>query len=136
MGLEAAVEATAAFLNKAAKPVIVGGSKLRVAKACDALVKLTDACGYPLAVMPSAKGIVPEHHRHFIGTLGSYAYISVGLIFNDYSSVGYSLVLKTEKAITVQPDRWYVSATLSYAQSMPDKRAIACIGDGSFQVST
>ena len=29
---------------------------------------------------------------------------------------------------------WSVGATLGYAQSVPDKRVIACIGDGSFQV--
>ncbi|CAI9779206.1 unnamed protein product [Fraxinus pennsylvanica] len=68
MGLEAAVEAAAALLNKAVKPVMVGGPKLRVAKACNSFVELADACGYALAVMPSAKGLVPEHHPHFIGT--------------------------------------------------------------------
>lgn len=31
---------------------------------------------------------------------------------------------------------WSVGATLGYAQSVPSKRVIACIGDGSFQVST
>lgn len=30
---------------------------------------------------------------------------------------------------------WSVGATLGYAQSVPDKRVIACIGDGSFQVN-
>jgi pyruvate decarboxylase len=29
---------------------------------------------------------------------------------------------------------WSVGATLGYAQSVPEKRVIACIGDGSFQV--
>lgn len=119
MGLEAAVEATAEFLNKAVKPVMVGGPKLRVAKASDAFVELADACGYALAVMPSAKGLVPEHHPHFIGTYwgavstafcaeiveSADAYLFAGPIFNDYSSVGYSLLLKKDKAIIVQPDR-------------------------------
>lgn len=119
MGLEAAVEATAAFLNKAVKPVMVGGPKLRVAKACKAFVELADACGYPVAVMPSAKGLVPETHPRFIGTYwgavstafcaeiveSADAYIFAGPIFNDYSSVGYSLLLKKEKAIIIQPDR-------------------------------
>jgi pyruvate decarboxylase len=123
MGLEAAVEATAAFLNKAVKPVMVSGPKLRVAKACEAFVELADACGYPLAVMPSAKGLVPENHPHFIGTYwgavstafcaeiveSADAYLFVGPIFNDYSSVGYSLLLKKEKAIIVQPDRVIVA---------------------------
>lgn len=30
---------------------------------------------------------------------------------------------------------WSVGATLGYAQAAPEKRVIACIGDGSFQVS-
>ncbi|XP_042491657.1 pyruvate decarboxylase 2 [Macadamia integrifolia] len=119
MGLEAAVEATAAFLNKAVKPVLVGGPKLRVANACEAFMELANACGYPVAAMPSAKGMVPEHYPKFIGTYwgavstafcaeiveSADAYIFAGPIFNDYSSVGYSLLLKREKAIIVQPDR-------------------------------
>ncbi|KAK6935708.1 Thiamine pyrophosphate enzyme, C-terminal TPP-binding [Dillenia turbinata] len=254
LGLEAAVEATVAFLDKAVKPVMVGGPKLRVSKAREAFIKLADACGYPIAVMPSAKGLVPEHHPHFIGTYwgavstpfcaeiveSADAYLFAGPIFNDYSSVGYSLLLKKEKAIIIQPDRvvvangpafgcvlmkdfleelakklkrnttafenyrriyvpegtplkcgpreplrvnvlfqhiqkmlshdtaviaetgdswfncqklklpegcgyefqmqygsigWSVGATLGYAQAVPDKRVIACIGDGSFQVT-
>ncbi|XP_004293926.1 PREDICTED: pyruvate decarboxylase 1 [Fragaria vesca subsp. vesca] len=119
LGLEAAVEATAAFLNKAVKPVLVGGPKLRVAKAQKAFVELADASGYPLAVMPSGKGMVPEHHPHFIGTYwgavstsfcgeiveSADAYVFAGPIFNDYSSVGYSLLIKKEKAIIVEPNR-------------------------------
>ncbi|EEF39845.1 pyruvate decarboxylase 1 [Ricinus communis] len=119
LGLEAAVEATAEFLNKAVKPVIVGGPKLRAVKAQKAFLELADASGYPVAVMPSGKGLVPEHHPHFIGTYwgavstsfcgeiveSADAYIFVGPIFNDYSSVGYSLLIKKEKLITVQPNR-------------------------------
>ncbi|KAL1194074.1 Pyruvate decarboxylase 4 [Cardamine amara subsp. amara] len=119
MGLEAAVEATLEFLNKAVKPVMVGGVKLRVSKATDAFVEFADASGYAMAVMPSAKGLVPEHHPHFIGTYwgaistpfcseiveSADAYIFAGPIFNDFSSVGYSLLLKREKAIIVHPDR-------------------------------
>ena len=29
---------------------------------------------------------------------------------------------------------WSVGATLGYAQAVPNKRVISCIGDGSFQV--
>lgn len=101
------------------KPVIVGGPKLRVAKAQQAFVDLADACGYPIAIMPSSKGLVPEHHPHFIGTYwgavsssfcgeiveSADAYVFVGPIFNDYSSVGYSLLIKKEKTIIVQPNR-------------------------------
>lgn len=119
LGLEAAVEATADFLNRAVKPVIVGGPKLRVAKAQQALVALADASGYPIAVMPAGKGLVPEQHPHFIGTYwgavsttfcgeiveSADAYVFAGPIFNDYSSVGYSLLIKKEKAVIVEPNR-------------------------------
>ncbi|KAL0398501.1 UNVERIFIED_CONTAM: Pyruvate decarboxylase 1 [Sesamum radiatum] len=119
LGLEAAVEAAAEFLNKAVKPVIIGGPKLRVSRAQRAFVDLADASGYPIAVMPSGKGLVPEHHPHFIGTYwgavstsfcgeiveSADAYMFVGPIFNDYSSVGYSLLIKKEKSIVVQPNR-------------------------------
>ncbi|XP_031498140.1 pyruvate decarboxylase 2-like [Nymphaea colorata] len=122
-GLEAAVEAAADFLNKSVKPVMVGGPKLRVSKAGDAFVELANSCGYAVAVMPSAKGLVPEVLPHFIGTYwgavstafcaeiveSADAYIFAGPIFNDYSSVGYSLLLKKEKAIIVPPDRVVVA---------------------------
>ncbi|CAI9301029.1 unnamed protein product [Lactuca saligna] len=253
-GLEQAVKAAAEFLDNAVKPVLVGGPKLRVAKAQQAFVEFADASGYALALMPSGKGMVPETHEHFMGTYwgavstsfcaeiveSADAYLFAGPIFNDYSSVGYSLLLKKEKAVIVQPDRvvvgngpafgcvlmkefleelskvitkntaafdnyqrihvpdgepvpgeptdplrvnilfqhiqkmltsdtavlaetgdswfncqklklpdgcgyefqmqygsigWSVGALLGYAQSIPDKRVIACIGDGSFQVT-
>jgi pyruvate decarboxylase len=119
MGLEAAVEATVHFLNKAVKPVLVAGPKLRVAKAAKAFGDLVDSSGYAYAIMPSAKGLVPETHPHFIGTYwgavstafcaeiveSADAYLFAGPIFNDYSSVGYSFLLKKDKAIIVQPDR-------------------------------
>lgn len=119
LGLEAAVEETARVLNNAVKPVIIGGPKLRVGKAQKAFMELADACGYPIAIMPSAKGLVSESHPHFIGTYWgavstSYcgeivesadAYVFVGPIFNDYSSVGYSLLVKKEKAVVVHPRR-------------------------------
>lgn len=113
------MEATAAFLNKAVKPVIIGGPKLRVAKAQEAFMEFAEVSGYPIAIMPSGKGLVPEHHPHFIGTFwgavstsfcgeiveSADAYVFVGPIFNDYSSVGYSLLIKKEKAVVVEPNR-------------------------------
>lgn len=82
-------------------------------------VELADISGYAYVVMRSAKGLVPENHSHFIGTFwgavstafcaeiveSADAYLFAGPIFNDYSSVGYSLLLKKEKSIVVQPDR-------------------------------
>lgn len=121
--LEAAVETAAYFLNSAIKPVLVGGSKLRVAKAGSSFLELADASGYAVAVMPSAKGLFPETHPRFIGTYwgavsssfcleiveSADAYLFAGPVFNDYSSVGYSLLFKKEKAIIVEPERVIVA---------------------------
>ncbi|KAK1396717.1 Pyruvate decarboxylase [Heracleum sosnowskyi] len=121
--LEAAVDAAAAFLNKSVKPVMVGGPKLRVSKAQNTFMEFADASGYAISVMPSAKGHVSEQHPHFIGTYwgavstafcaeiveSADAYLFAGPIFNDYSSVGYSLLVKKEKAVIVQPDRVVVA---------------------------
>ena len=71
---------------------------------------------YPVAMQPSAKGFFPESHKRFLGTyLGQVsspycsevvescdAYLFAGAIHNDYSSVGYSLLLKKEKMIDVR----------------------------------
>uniref|UniRef100_A0ACD5Z291 Uncharacterized protein n=1 Tax=Avena sativa TaxID=4498 RepID=A0ACD5Z291_AVESA len=119
MGLEAALQATVEFLNKAVKPVMVAGPNLRVAKAGAAFEELADASGYAVAIMPSAKGLVAETLPRYIGTYwgavstafcteiveSADAYLFAGPIFNDYSSVGYSFLLKKEKAVIVQPDR-------------------------------
>ena len=50
--LNEAVEAAAAFLNNAVKPVLVGGSKLRVANAQQSFLDLAESSGYAVAIMP------------------------------------------------------------------------------------
>ncbi|CAM6042030.1 unnamed protein product [Sphagnum compactum] len=123
--LEAAVAAAVKFLDVSVKPVLVGGPKLRLGKAKEAFQKLVEASGYAYATMPSAKGMVLEDHPRFIGTYwgvvsspfcleiveSSDAYIFAGPIFNDYSSVGYSLLLKKDHMIVVNPDRVTVQGT-------------------------
>ncbi|KAK9806019.1 hypothetical protein WJX73_005930 [Symbiochloris irregularis] len=115
--LTAAVDAAAEFLNKAVRPVIVNGVRIRVSKAHQALVELADACGYPVAAMPNAKGMFPEDHPRYLGTYWSVvsspyvaetvessdAYLVVGGAFNDYSSAGYTMLIKKAKMVDVQP---------------------------------
>ncbi|EFJ12919.1 hypothetical protein SELMODRAFT_157772 [Selaginella moellendorffii] len=126
--LEAAVTAAAEFLNAAVKPVLVAGNKLKACRAVDEFVELADACSYPVAVMPSAKGYFPESHPRFIGTYwgavstpycceiveSADAYLFAGPVFNDYSSVGYSLLIKKEKVIMVQSERVTIGGRLSF----------------------
>ncbi|XP_022144025.1 pyruvate decarboxylase 2-like, partial [Momordica charantia] len=119
MGLEAAVEKAAQLLNSAVKPVAVAGKKLRLAKAQAAFVELADACGYAVAVTPSAKGLFPENHPHFIGTYWGVlstafcgetveiadASLFAGPTFDELETVGFSLCYKKNNAIIVEPER-------------------------------
>lgn len=66
-------------------------------------------------MQPSAKGFFPESHERFLGTYWGQVsspycsevvescdvYLFAGAIHNDYSSVGYSLLLKKDKMIDV-----------------------------------
>ncbi|KAK9267433.1 hypothetical protein L1049_009859 [Liquidambar formosana] len=127
-------------------------SEIRVAKAQQAFVELADACGYPIAIMPSAKGLVPEHHPHFIGTYWgavSTAFCAeIGMLSGETTvsaetgdswfncqnlrlpeNCGYEFQMQYGSI------GWSVGATLGYAQAAKDRHLIASIGDGSFQVT-
>ena len=119
MALEAAVEKAAQLLNTAIKPVMIGGRKLRLTNSQEPFIELANACGYPVAVMPSAKGMFPENHPHFIGTYwgtisSTYcgetveiadASIFVGAILDELDTVAFSLTYKKNKGIMVEADR-------------------------------
>ncbi|KAF0895479.1 hypothetical protein E2562_013577 [Oryza meyeriana var. granulata] len=55
--LDLALNTALAFLDKAVKPVLVTGPKLRITRAAGPFTELVDASGYVLATMPSAKGL-------------------------------------------------------------------------------
>lgn len=117
--MNAAIEATLRKLKTAVKPILIGGPKLRVAKANQAFVTFAEASGFAVATMPSANGQVPENLSKFIGTYwgaisspfcmeiveSSDCYIFAGPIFDDYSLVGYSLLIKKANMIILEPDQ-------------------------------
>ncbi|XP_038881467.1 pyruvate decarboxylase 1-like isoform X1 [Benincasa hispida] len=119
LGLEMAVKKASDLLNTVIKPVMIGGKKLRLAKAQAAFLELADACGYAVAVTPSAKGMFPENHPHFIGTYWGIvstafcgetveiadASLFIGATLDELETVDYSLTYKKNKAIIVEPDR-------------------------------
>ncbi|KAF8056339.1 SHM4 [Scenedesmus sp. PABB004] len=118
--LTEAVEATRAVLAKAVKPVLLGGPRLRNGGGRQAaFLALADALGCAVAVTADAKGLFPEDHSSFIGHYwgsisadgvcetveGSDAVVAVGFVRTDYSTLGYSLLLKPEKTIDVDQRR-------------------------------
>src|SRR5215469_11941962 len=97
--LNAAVRAVAQFLEKAVRPVMLAGPKLRSHGGIEAFRRLAEAVGCGVAVMPSAKSFFPEQHRQYIGIyLGSAgspgaagvvdssdAVLCAGPLFTDYT---------------------------------------------------
>ena len=115
--LNAAIKAIAEQLNKAEKPVLLAGPHLRSFGAVDAFRRLAEALGCAVAVLPNAKSFFPEDHPQFIGVyLGKVSspgcdaimewsdmVLSVGGVFTDYSTVGWTMALpEREKMIDVR----------------------------------
>lgn len=67
--LEAAVKASADFINSSKTPVLVAGPLMRcIPNASHQFLKLVEKIGCAFAVMPAAKGLLPESHPGFVGT--------------------------------------------------------------------
>jgi len=111
-----AVDALIHVLDSAVKPVVVAGRGVGKFKAQEAFMQFIRASGYAWACMPDAKGMLPESDERFIGTYwGSVSspctceivesadlYIFVGPRFNDYTTVGYSLLLSKPKMLEIR----------------------------------
>ena len=116
--LAEAVDHAAAMLNKALKPVALGGAKLRMAGALKAFLQFVEASGYAVAMMANAKSFFPENHPNFIGiywgpvsTLGVEAvvesadvYLYAGPVLSDYASCGHTMEVSAAKLIHAGPD--------------------------------
>jgi len=116
--LEAAVEAAAARINSSVKPVLIAGVKLRSCSAVGAFLKLADALGCGVAVMPDAKGLIPENHPAFMGTYwgvvssakcgeiveSSDCQIFAGPTFTDYTTTGWTTLTPASKLLEAGTD--------------------------------
>jgi pyruvate decarboxylase len=114
----AAVEALAERINRAVKPVLLAGVKIRSSNAGVEFLEVANALGCAVAVMPDAKGLFPESHPAFMGTYwgtasspscaevveSSDAQIFVGPMFNDYTTTGWTALIPPGKRIHLGPD--------------------------------
>jgi len=115
--LAAAVEASAALLDGAQRPLLLAGPLLRSYGGIDAFRELAEALGCAVAVMPAAKGFFPEDHPQFIGIywggvsspgcepIVDWAdmVLAAGPMFTDYSTVGWTAMPPGERLIDVSP---------------------------------
>ena len=116
--LAAAVEAAAALLNDAVKPVLVAGVKLRPFCAESGFHKLVEASGYAMAAMPNAKSFVDETHPAYMGTYwgpvgtpgchqivqSSDMALFAGAVMTDYTTSGHTALINPKKSIQARPD--------------------------------
>ncbi|KAG2442996.1 hypothetical protein HYH02_009412 [Chlamydomonas schloesseri] len=117
--LEAAVEAAVEWLGAGVKPLLLAGVRTRPPRARQAMLALAAASRYPVAVMPDAKAMFPEDHPQYVGMYwgpvstpcvcevveSSDIVVCVGGVWTDYSTAGYSLLLKPEKMLRVDTNR-------------------------------
>jgi len=116
--LKQAVEDTLELLSKAAKPVMVAGTKLRSTGAVDAFTDLVNTSDYAFASMPGAKGLISEAHSNYIGTYwgpvsspgtaeiveSANIYLFAGPRFTDYTTCGFTSLINSDKLIYAGPD--------------------------------
>ncbi|KAF5833068.1 thiamine diphosphate-binding protein [Dunaliella salina] len=112
---QAAVDAVGEVLDKAVKPVLLAGPRLRHGCERDAFLELAQSSKYAVAIQPDAKGMVPEDLEGFIGLYwGAVSWpcvceivesadlvVCCGTVWTDYSTVGYSLLLRPDHTINV-----------------------------------
>lgn len=123
--LDAAVRAVAQFLEKAVRPVLLAGPRLRSHGGIEPFQRLAEAIGCGVAVMPSAKSFFPEQHRQYLGIyLGaagspgaadvvdsSDAVLAAGPLFTDYTTTGWTALPSESRLIQVDPSRVRVGST-------------------------
>lgn len=124
--LKAAVEDAASMLNRATKPVLIYGSKIRPCNAMQSVSDLSLATHYALAAMPDAKGFISETHPNFIGIYwgqvswpncaeivdSSDAYLIVGANDNDYTTVGHTLGVTQEHSVAIKEGNVHVGSNV------------------------
>ena len=74
------VDSAVALLAKAERPLILAGGGVHISEAYDALLKLAEGHGIPVAHTMSGKGAIPCSHRLSAGLFGRYDRIANGLI--------------------------------------------------------
>src|ERR1700687_4391811 len=66
------VEAAAAALLAAQKPVVIAGNGIRIAQAYDQLRRLAEMAGLPVATTAAGKGCFAETHPLALGVFGTF----------------------------------------------------------------
>ncbi|SEF04636.1 acetolactate synthase-1/2/3 large subunit [Streptomyces sp. 3213] len=77
------IDSAVALLRSAARPVIVSGNGVRLAKAEDRLLAFARAIGAPVATTPGGKGTFPETDELAVGVIGSFGHDTANTVVGD-----------------------------------------------------
>lgn len=122
--IQAAVKVSVAFLAQHEKIVILVGQKTRPADGVQEVSQLAQTIGCPVTVLANAKGCFSEQHPNFRGVYwgevsspgaqalveNADAVITIGCIWNDYSSVGWNTIIRGKNVLDIHPNRVNVSS--------------------------
>src|SRR5260370_27411247 len=86
---EASLRAALAFLQDAARPVIVAGGGVRASGAASELVALAEALQIPVATSLNGKEAIPGNHRLSVGVVGTYSRESANRVVNAADLVAF-----------------------------------------------
>lgn len=80
---QAQVEAAAALLARASRPVIVAGNGVRLSAAREELRELAELLDAPVATTASGKGVFPETHPLALGVFGTFGLEAANAVVAD-----------------------------------------------------
>lgn len=122
--LAAAVEAARQLLDRASRPVLVGGARLKTVRAGEAFTELATSSRFATAMMPDARGVLDEDHPGYIGIFwgaistprrisslveNADAHVYVLPTHAEYGTGGYESIKEYDHRITVDATRVTVS---------------------------
>ena len=128
----------AARIRKAKRPVVITGTSAQRAGATKQLVKFMETIGCPVVVAPMAKGVAPEDHPYYAGTLDMACN---GFMWDFLKSCDLLLAVGFDAVELIKP--WQLVAPSIHIDSTPntdqiyaaDTEIVGPIGDALLAIA-
>ena len=105
------LERIAGALREARRPAILAGHGVGLAGASEALLRLAEKAGVPVATTLLGKGVFPDGHRLSLGMPGVYGCAAANLALSE-CDVLLAVGARLDERVTAMPERFARDATL------------------------